>query len=97
MYVCIYLFIYIYIYSCIQIYTYIYQVDREANTLIIIGTNSAIRSVRLMLDTQMEYVDKQIDIEHTEKKAREDLYAFKRCLYIRVAFCHFNILLLMPF
>ena len=55
----------------------------------IIGTASAVRSVRMMLETQMEYVEKQIEIEMTERKAREDLYAFKRqvqqamLLYIR--------------
>ena len=31
-----------------------------------------------MSTLQMEYVDKQIEIEMTERKAREDLYAFKK-------------------
>ena len=54
------------------------RADREDSCLVVIGTSAAVRSVRMMLETQMEYVEKQIELEMTERKAREDLYAFKR-------------------
>ena len=40
------------------------RVDRATNSLIIIGTNSALRSVRLMLDTQVRALQRKSFMPH---------------------------------
>jgi len=49
------------------------RVNQEKFTLDIVGTVSAVRNAKFMLPTQMEYVDKQIEIEANERQAREKL------------------------
>ena len=54
------------------------RVDRDNTQLSVVGTVPAIRSLRAMLPVQLEYIDKAIEIESTERHAREQLRDFKR-------------------
>ena len=54
------------------------RVDRDSATLTVIGTVPAIQSMRAMLSVQLEYIDKAIEIQSTERLAREQLRDFKR-------------------
>mmetsp|Transcript_4701 Transcript_4701/g.6442 ORF Transcript_4701/g.6442 Transcript_4701/m.6442 type:complete len:690 (-) Transcript_4701:441-2510(-) len=54
------------------------KVNFEKGTLDVIGVHSAVRSARLMIATQLEYVDKQIEIEQNERNVREKLQAVRK-------------------
>jgi hypothetical protein len=54
------------------------RVNPEKFTLDIVGTVNAVRNAKFMLATQMEYVDKQIEIEANERQAREKLYEVRK-------------------
>uniref|UniRef100_A0A7S3M9F7 K Homology domain-containing protein n=1 Tax=Spumella elongata TaxID=89044 RepID=A0A7S3M9F7_9STRA len=54
------------------------RVNSEKFTLDIVGTLQAVRSARFMLSTQLEYVEKQIEIEASERAAREKLQQMRK-------------------
>jgi hypothetical protein len=59
------------------------RVNPEKFTLDIVGTVSAVRNAKFMLATQMEYVDKQIEIEANERQAREKLYEVRKQVWYK--------------
>lgn len=54
------------------------KVNREKNTLDVVGVSSAVIMARCLLETQLEYVEKQIEIENSEREAREKLLAVRK-------------------
>jgi hypothetical protein len=52
--------------------------DKSTNKLIIIGTQSSINSAKMLLNVQLEYINKEIIIQSNEKAARDQLFAFKK-------------------
>lgn len=49
------------------------KVNRDKSSLDVVGTASAIQAAKVLLATQLEYVDQQIKIEANEREAREKL------------------------
>lgn len=54
------------------------RVSKENNSLDIVGTVPAVRSAKFMIGTQLEYVDKQIEIEAMERESRNRLYDMRK-------------------
>lgn len=54
------------------------KVNREKNTLDVVGVSSSVVMARCLLETQLEYVEKQIEIENSEREAREKLLAVRK-------------------
>lgn len=56
------------------------RVVKEKNkcSLDVVGILSAVNSAKLMLTTQLEYIDRQIEIENSEKSTREQLSAMRK-------------------
>ena len=51
---------------------------REEQCLIIVGTKAAVQSAQVLLNTQMEYIQRQMGIKSNELAAREKLYELKK-------------------
>lgn len=67
------------------------RIDPKFGYLDLIGTIPAVKSAKLMLTTQLEYIDKQIEIDTAEKTARNQLMSAKR--YNKSVFCrHYSVI-----
>jgi len=54
------------------------RINKDSNSLEVVGTNSSVQLTKFLLATQLEYIDKQIEIEGSEREAREKLYAVRK-------------------
>jgi len=54
------------------------QVNMEKLTLDMVGSSGAVRNARILLPTQLEYVEKQIVLEGTERQARQKLQEVRK-------------------
>eukprot|EP01033_Poteriospumella_lacustris_P004742 gene4743-3399_t len=54
------------------------KLNVESCSIELIGTHQAVDTAKLLLTTQLEYIDKQIEIENTERNAREKLHAVRK-------------------
>ncbi len=54
------------------------KVNRENCKLDVVGTNASVQTAKFLLSTQLEYIDKQIEIEANEREAREKLNAVRK-------------------
>lgn len=54
------------------------RTEGAAPALEVVGTSSAVTMARYLLATQLEYVDKQIEIEANEREARDKLFAVRK-------------------
>jgi uncharacterized protein (UPF0218 family) len=61
------------------------KVNRETSSLDVVGTVTSVQSAKFLLGTQLEYIDKQLEIEANEREAREKLHAVRK----QVGDCHF--------
>jgi polyribonucleotide nucleotidyltransferase len=57
------------------------KLNIEGKSVDFVGTAPAIHMAKVLLSTQLEYVDKQIEIEHNEREAREKLQAVRKQVY----------------
>jgi hypothetical protein len=54
------------------------KVNRDSCKLDVVGTNASVQTAKFLLSTQLEYIDKQIEIEANEREAREKLNAVRK-------------------
>jgi hypothetical protein len=54
------------------------KVNRETLKLDVVGTGPAVQTAKFLLATQLEYIDKQIEIEMNEREARDKLNAVRK-------------------
>jgi len=54
------------------------KVNMEKLTLDMVGSSGAVRNARILLPTQLEYVEKQIVLEGTERQARQKLQEVRK-------------------
>jgi hypothetical protein len=54
------------------------KVNRDTVKLDVVGTTPAVQTAKFLLATQLEYIDKQIEIETNEREAREKLNAVRK-------------------
>ena len=54
------------------------KVNRDTCKLDVVGTNPSVQTAKFLLATQLEYIDKQIEIEANEREAREKLNAVRK-------------------
>lgn len=54
------------------------RIDYDRNGLVVVGIASAVRTSRIMLSTQLEYIDKQIDLHNAERNTREALTSMRQ-------------------
>jgi predicted PilT family ATPase len=56
----------------------IVKINREKSSLEVVGIRPAVQMAKFLLDTQLEYVDREIEIEANEREAREKLVAVRK-------------------
>lgn len=56
------------------------KINFDTHSLEMIGTHQSVSMAQLLLSTQLEYIDKQIEIENSERAAREKLHAARKQL-----------------
>lgn len=71
------------------------KVNRETLKLDVVGTGPAVQTAKFLLATQLEYIDKQIEIEMNEREARDKLNAVrKQVLHVAsiifIIYCYFK-------
>ncbi len=54
------------------------KLNRDELQLDIVGTVPAVQMAKCLWSTQLEYVDRQIEIEEDERQVREQLHAVRK-------------------